>query len=156
MGSSSSHAHSPWQDVGKDKKALWTAVNVGMWQNILSKVDMTERERTRESERKREMHTGQTQHADGEDGPRICTRSTSPLSHTSSPPPPHGQAIKYALFDPTKEMAYIPLDQESKVKVRRSVCMCVYTCLRMHARTYLHAHTTWEHACLCGLHGKGA
>lgn len=52
------------QDVGANPKALWTAVYVGMWQNILSK------------------------------------------------------AIKYALFDPTKEMAYIPLDQESKVKVR--------------------------------------
>ena len=36
------------------------------------------------------------------------------------------KAIKYALFDPTKEMAYIPLDQESKVRVRKSVCKCVH------------------------------
>lgn len=48
-------------DIQQSKKALMTAVWVGMVQNVLSK------------------------------------------------------ATKYALFDPTKEMAYIPLDKESKV-----------------------------------------
>jgi len=40
------------------------------------------------------------------------------------------KAIKYALFDPTKEMAYIPLDQESKVRVRKSVCIKEVVCIK--------------------------
>mmetsp|Transcript_56412 Transcript_56412/g.138464 ORF Transcript_56412/g.138464 Transcript_56412/m.138464 type:complete len:592 (+) Transcript_56412:69-1844(+) len=54
-------------DCSQNKKALMTAVWVGMVQNILSK------------------------------------------------------AIKYALFDPTKEMAYIPLDADTKIKGKAAI-----------------------------------
>ena len=68
------------------------------------------------------------------------------------------KAIKYALFDPTKEMAYIPLDQESKVLYSSNVLVMSPKApgsTPIPINTYTHTHTHTRQVligmCVCGV-----